>query len=178
MALALVTTVGGATSNSYATLAQVATVMDELLPVPEAWATATADRKNRALVKATRILDQRMAWRGERVDDTQALEWPRVGVPKPSGLYSYDSDEIPGPVTTAQARLALFLLEQDDAGTDPFAPADAAGIQAMDLGNELSLTFEKGATAASEGARFLANTIRPILGALCFAAGQPRTVRA
>lgn len=175
MALALVATVGSASANSYSTEAEVAAVMDELLPVPEAWDRADSDTRARAMVKATRILDA-LPWRGERVDDTQVLAWPRVDVPKPSGLYCYESDDIPAPVKDAQARLTLFLLEQLEANVDPFAPVEG-GIQAMDLGNELSMTFEKGATSITAGARFMASVIRPTLGHLCLAAGQPPVLR-
>lgn len=46
-----------------------------------AWAAATADAKAAALIQATQYLDTRYTFKGERLTDTQALEWPRQPVP-------------------------------------------------------------------------------------------------
>lgn len=175
MALTIVATVGSASANSYATEAECSAVADELLRPPMGWDRADGDRRARAMVRALRILDSCFDFPGDRVDATQALEWPRYPVPTPSGLTTYDSTEIPSPLKTAQARLAFYLLDQDNAGVDPFAPTEGGDLRSIDLGNELSMTFEPGTAQVSAGARFLASVIRLILGDLCYAA-QPRIV--
>lgn len=174
MALTLVTTVGSATANSYNTTAEIDAVAAELLPAPVTWDIQSTDIKARAMVQATRLID-RLPAPGDRVDDTQALAWPRAGVSRPSELDTYSTTAIPAPVKLAHARLSLYLVEQHALGLEPFAPAEG-GIQAITFGNELSMQFEAGATNASDGARFMAAVVRPILGPLCLAA-QPRLVR-
>lgn len=133
----LVTTVGGASSNSYVTLAQFNTYCEQRLNV-DAFDEAQADDKIRALLMATRRLD-RENWQGARAASTQALAWPRAGVIKPDGstvggsidslgagalfgyrggygIYAtgygeqYSSTEIPQPVKDAQCELALAYL--------------------------------------------------------------------
>lgn len=174
MALTLVATVGSASANSYSTTAELDTVADELLPAPEAWDRADSDTRARAMVKATRILDQ-FDFPGDRVDDTQALAWPRDEVWKPSELALYSTTAIPEPVKRAHALLTFYLLEQAELDLDPFAPTEG-GIRSMAFGNELEMQFEAGTTTQSYGARFLATVIRPTLGPLVYAS-QPRTVR-
>ena len=42
-----------------------------------AWATATAGQKDIALRRATQYIDARYTFRGQRVTEAQALQWPR-----------------------------------------------------------------------------------------------------
>jgi len=92
-----------------------------------AWASATTDAKNRALVTATQRLD-RERFLGARTDDTQALQWPRSGVRKPDTYINtyavgfpfritedyFDDDEIPDQVKRSQVELAVYLNNNVD----------------------------------------------------------------
>lgn len=75
-----------------------------------AWAALTESQKEAALRLATDYLTQtyRMRWAGSRVDDVQALDWPRNFVPRVDGSEAfYPSDAIPKELIFASAELAL-----------------------------------------------------------------------
>ena len=74
MAATIDATLGGASSNSYVTLAE-ANAYFETTPHSEHW-TESDDHKNRAIITATRYLDN-FDYYGERCSTTQALKWPR-----------------------------------------------------------------------------------------------------
>lgn len=125
MAATLVTTIGGASANSYVTLDEAETYLDTVLEA-DAWEAATAPRRTRALLQAARRL-QDENWIGERATSTQALAWPRFDASKPDssiGAYSYgykmfggrrgevySVTEIPERVKQAQIELALAYLD-------------------------------------------------------------------
>lgn len=173
MTLTLDATVGGASSNAYNTLAEITSAAERVLPVP-GWADVPTARRTLVAVMAGDLLD-RMRFIGDRVDETQAMEWPRSGVWNRRESALLDQDAIPAEVKLAHARLALWLADQDDS-IDPFQVQDADGVQSIDFGQELSMTFEKGAGKVSSGDRFLRDVIRPILGRLVLA-NQPNVVR-
>jgi hypothetical protein len=127
-------TVGGASANSYATLAEFATWAGERHPAT-AHEDAVDDERTRALISAARRLDVER-YKGVRVNETQALQWPRYGVEKPDLAYSvlsgavftestwYATDEIPGRIKRAQMELAYQILagnaSPDDTGLEGF----------------------------------------------------------
>jgi hypothetical protein len=129
MAIALVATVGGSTSNTYQTLADAQDIIDGLVLDADvtAWATATTDAKNRALYTAAQRLD-RERYLGARATDTQSMQWPRTGVRKPDTYINtyavgfpfristdyYTDTEIPTQIKQAQAVLAVFLNNNTD----------------------------------------------------------------
>lgn len=114
----LVATAGSTTANSYATVAEGDTYFDERLN-SAAWtgASVTTDTKERALIMATRRLDQE-TYAGNKTTTAQALEWPREYVVDKDG-EEYDSATIPTFVKEATFEMALRLL--NDATTDTFA---------------------------------------------------------
>lgn len=134
MAAAIVATVGDATANSYVTVAEFATWADERQPATS-HTSATADERIRALISATRRIDQE-DFKGVRVAGTQVLQWPRYGVPMPDLPYSvlsgamftestwYPTDEIPDRVKRAQMELAYQILagnaSPDNTGLEGF----------------------------------------------------------
>ena len=75
MPAAIDATVGGASANSYVTLAAADTYF-ETTPDSGTWIDKTTDQKNRALISATRWIDA-LSFYGDRCTDTQALKWPR-----------------------------------------------------------------------------------------------------
>jgi hypothetical protein len=120
MAITLVATVGGSTSNTYATLAEATTYFEGRLNVTD-WTGATTDEKNRALVMAARRLDQEV-WVSEKAASTQALKWPRWDAEDEDG-NSVGSDVIPQAIKDAQCELALAMLDSDlttDTGLEGF----------------------------------------------------------
>lgn len=121
-------TVAGVASNSYVTLAE-ADIYHESHLYADTWDDASDDRKNRALVMATRLLDTWFDWVGEVATIAQALLWPRASVPRPNrtlvmptGLWPWSSnanglfeatDAIPDRIKQATCDWARALLESD-----------------------------------------------------------------
>lgn len=101
-------TVGGASANSYITLARGDAIAEETLGVV-AWVAAatTDDLRNRALVMATRYMEQ-LQWIGTRTATTQSLAFPRTGLR--CGEKNYDDDEIPPEVEIGTFDLAEAIL--------------------------------------------------------------------
>ena len=129
MAVSIDATAGGASANSYLTLADAQAIVDGLVEDADvtAWASATTDQKNRALYTATQRLD-RERFLGARATDTQALQWPRTGVRKPDTYVNtyatgfpfrisddyFTDEEIPDQVKRAQVVLAVYLNNNKD----------------------------------------------------------------
>ena len=124
MAVTIDATVGGASANSYITLADANTFVEKLILDDDvsAWDGSSNDNKNRALVTAAIRID-RERFIGAQATDTQVLQWPRVGVRKPDKFVStymqgfpyrvttdyYTATEIPFQVKEAQVILAVYL---------------------------------------------------------------------
>jgi hypothetical protein len=129
MAITIDATVGGASANSYLTLADAQALIDGMVENDDvtAWASATTDQKNRALYTATQRID-RERFLGARVTDTQALQWPRTGVRKPDTYINtyaigfpfkittdyFTDTEIPDQIKQAQVVLAVYLNNNKD----------------------------------------------------------------
>lgn len=129
MAIALVATVGGNTSNTYLTLADAQLIVDGMVQDADvtAWGSATTDAKNRALYTAAQRLD-RERYLGARATDTQSMQWPRTGVRKPDTYINtyavgfpfrittdyFDDTEIPDQIKRAQVVLAVYLNNNPD----------------------------------------------------------------
>lgn len=135
-------TVAGASSNSYVTLAEFTTYVEEV-PSPSSTVTgASDDTKTRALIFATRVLD-RLRYLGLKSGGTQALQWPRYGVPDPDWPWqgtttsaiagAVDSTIIPTRVKRAQMRLAYLTLTGDfgvtESGLDGFEQVKVGPIE-------------------------------------------------
>lgn len=129
MAISIDATVGGASANSYLTLAAAELIVEGFVQDDDvtAWASATNDQKNRALYTAAQRLD-RERFLGARATDTQALQWPRTGVRKPDTYINtyavgfpfrittdyYTDTEIPDQIKKAQVVLAVYLNNNKD----------------------------------------------------------------
>lgn len=124
--MALDTTLGGVSSDSYVTLAQADTY--HLSRGREtAWADLDAEQKEPALREATAYLDARYQWRGVRNTSTQALGWPRAGVLIDG--YVCPTSSLPRQLTEACCELALKALTED-----LFADADAQYVESVTVG--------------------------------------------
>jgi len=113
MAATINATLKSATANSYVTLAEADTYF-ETVPSSTQWDNKTDDKKNRALISATRWIDT-LNFYGDRCDADQALSWPRNN-------YHVDRVElscsaIPNDIKYATYELANALANDTDAVT-------------------------------------------------------------
>lgn len=81
------------------------------------------DEQENYLMWATRLLDQRAAFRGSKAVSGSALRWPRVGVCDRDGI-AVDYQTIPEPIKAAVAEIAFHLATQ---GVDPSVPISTSG---------------------------------------------------
>lgn len=137
---------GLADSNSYVSLAE-ATAYHETNLYSADWPTDEEEQK-KALITATRILDQQYDWAGYKKLTTQALQWPRVRVPDPDSVgtivppafgypvYLLDT-VIPKPLKDAVLALALALI-----GSNPEVRPDSEGISSFSLSEVMSVSFD------------------------------------
>jgi hypothetical protein len=121
MAAAITATAKGATSNSYATLAEAESYMDARTGAAT-WDAAADDDKNRALIEATNRIEQHDFYGSPTASD-QRLKWPRVGTYDADGRY-WAQDTVPRVVQYAQFEVALALVNGDlefkDSGLEGF----------------------------------------------------------
>lgn len=106
MTVTVVATVGSDEANSYLTVAQGDAIANTMVATLK-WGTATTAEKGRALITATRYLDQ-LEWIGAKASSTQALAWPRSGAS--CGDKDYSDDVIPSEIGYATFDLADALL--------------------------------------------------------------------
>lgn len=105
----IVTTIGGATSNSYLTNTEADQYFEDRLDSSD-WGS-NEDDQNRALLMAAIRLNQE-EWTGSKADSDQALQWPRFSTTDRDG-FAIASNVIPISVKNAQAELALLMLKSD-----------------------------------------------------------------
>lgn len=74
------------------------------------WLTMTTTEKEQAIRRAVDYMGQvyRLQFSGTRVSDTQALDFPRINMPRIDGVSSYyPSDSIPREIVVANMELAI-----------------------------------------------------------------------
>ena len=96
---------GVADANSYASVAQADNYFASR-PRSSSWTPLTDDQKGQYLIHATRLLDASVIWSGEKVDDDQALQWPRH-------LDASLESEFPPNIPVALLELAYALIGKD-----------------------------------------------------------------
>lgn len=125
-------TIGGTAANSYATVEQATSYIDTLVPstMQDVWLDSSEEDQARALIMATRLLDQWFDWYGAISNLHQSLLWPRLGVMRPgvserqvsAGATNpwhtpfgtlFQSNELPPQLVEATAELARQLLAGD-----------------------------------------------------------------
>ena len=127
MSLTIISTAGAIDANSFCDRATAQLYFDGRL-YSDAWTDAADTDKDKALVSATNRLNQER-YKGMPTHTTQALVWPRWGVPNPEfeagnvgghGLgYGLgwgrwiDSTTIPDFMVAATCEFALVLLAED-----------------------------------------------------------------
>lgn len=113
--MALVTTVGDASANSYASLAEAATyVTNHRIPASTlaAWNLLADADKEKLMIHATQLLDRHIKWRGYIFGDVQSLSWPRSCATDRHGR-DIDSSVVPAFVKEFQIETALWILDQE-----------------------------------------------------------------
>jgi DnaT-like ssDNA binding protein len=122
--VALDSTVGGVSANSYVSQATATTYLTDKLSAAllASWTAASSGDKDSYLIAATVRLDTER-WMGSKVFFDQRLQWPRYGTYDPDGIV-YDHLVIPLPIEQATAELAYALL-----GTPTMM--DATGLDAF-----------------------------------------------
>lgn len=150
MAVTIDATVGGADANSFVLETEIIAYMNTRLN-RTGWATISGstctDDEKRGMIEATREISA-LTYKGERVNSTQALSWPREDCPNPDSpgidsvggetLGDYPSDEIPQRVKDATCELAFQFLK---AGTTDVASLDADVNKQAKVTGPLSTTF-------------------------------------
>ena len=150
----------------------------ELFPASERnpFLGASGEDQDRCLLAAARAIDELAPWlEGTRVDEVQALEFPRDGIYQKDGVTLYLATVMPSPVKRAQSILAAYIAKNTTG--NPFGPAKHAGLSSVAFGSELSMSFESGASSTPTGQRVMAQIVMPILGSALVRTRQPRVVR-
>jgi hypothetical protein len=156
--MALDATPGGVLSNSYVSVAQATIFLGERLAV-EAWYTPHLEapvtlqqRREAALMQATRLLDEQVGWYGMPATTTQALAWPQVGQEDAWGR-PVDAVSVPVNVQRATTYYALTLLEAEEllfATTQAVATGEGR-IKTLKMG-ETTITYQDEGQAATSTA--------------------------
>jgi hypothetical protein len=147
--MALDTTPGAATQNSYATLLEFEAYAENRLPVVQSVLDATDAQKEAALIHAARALDANFTWTGSAVDAVQALTWPRSGMQTRNGFDIAESGaaSITQPLKDAQCEWAYQML----AGSNFIADNEAAkqGVASVRAGS-VAVSFQSKGTSVED----------------------------
>jgi hypothetical protein len=165
------TTVAGASANSYCTVAFADSYHEDSL-YGSAWVDVAEDQKVRALLTATRLLDEQYEFVGSATTSTQALKWPRFGVYDQGGNsfgvlgihgYLVSSTEIPLRLQQATAELGKWLLASDRSAE----PKDAEGVRRLVAG-PVEVEFKDG----NRGRPLIPEAVRAMLRVWITGGGQ------
>jgi hypothetical protein len=144
--MAIDTTVGGASANSWASLAEFKTYRDYRLPASVAVSAATDSQIEAALIVACRNINANFAWTGVAVDDVQALTWPRKGMQTRNG-FTIPTTTNPKDLKDAQCEMAFQILDGANlVADDAAAKANVLGVKA----GSVSVQFQQTNTSTSE----------------------------
>jgi len=169
MTITVVATVGSASANSYLTVAEGDGIADLYLGTLN-WTSASTDNKGRALIMATRYLDE-LTYIGEKVTTTQALLWPRTDAS--CGDWTVTTTEVPQPIRQATFDLAEALL-----GDSTLLSAAGAGSSELIPGipnanlrrarvDVIDVEFNSVQQAESKNALNVVPHLKQVLGCLC-----------
>ena len=141
--MALVTTISGTTSDSYATLAEADSLLADRQWFSTTWDAFSDAVKEKWLREATRSLDRLHPWYGDRSEDDQRLAFPRdIG-----DATIYPSDEMHRNIKEAQIELAILLQAKQDStsGDIEYRAETAVGA----LGGTVSVSYQNRSDADS-----------------------------
>lgn len=151
--MALDTTPGSATGNSFATVAEFKTYRDNRLPAVT-WAVAASDPVIEvALIMGGRLMNSMFDWTGTAVDAVQAMTWPRVGMATRNGypIPTSGASSYPQALKDAQCEFALQLGAGDRVSDND---AIKQGITSVKAGS-VAVTFKDVTENTSESVDML-----------------------
>jgi len=161
MAVVLNTIAADPEANAYCSLEEAEALMQGH-PFSTRWDAATADMRRRALVLATRLLDDSMTWDGDPTTYEQKLQWPRMGCVTRTGDELAD-DSIPEAVREATVELARLVLVSDRSLDNE---AQAAGLTSLSAAG-ISMSFK-----ANAGSKPIPDAVARMLAHLGAVAGS------
>lgn len=91
MALIVETGAVIANANSYVSLVEADAYFEVDMAFTAAWTALEDDVKEAYLMWATRVLDQKVTWKGCKTVETSSLRWPRTGVYDRDGIVVQDN---------------------------------------------------------------------------------------
>jgi len=174
MPVTVTATVGSASANSYLTVAAADDLANLYLGTLN-WASATTDNKGRALIMATRYLDE-LTWIGSKASTTQSLLWPRTDAE--CGDWSFTNAEIPQPIKQATFDLAEYLLGDGNAlsGAGTGSSELIPGIPNANLKRArvdvIDVEFNSTGQADSKTALNVVPHLSQVLGCLCISSAS------
>lgn len=137
MAVTLVTTVGGADSNAYPTIAVADAYLEACLSFFETWDAMDDEEKSARIVSASRAID-RFNYRSPKLDSDQAMRFPVED--------QDDTDIIPPEVIAATCEMIMHQYRVQSGATGQASrdidSVDVDGVVAVEFGRELSQTEE------------------------------------
>jgi hypothetical protein len=142
MALVLVATPGAANANSYCTAAEGDAYHDGHL-YATSWTSATLATKEAALVMATRLLDVEVLWYAFASLETQALQWPRIGLLDFIERNLIGDEVIPQRLKDITSELARQLIAADRTADDQ---VETKGLTSLRVGS-IALSFKESVSA-------------------------------
>jgi len=156
MAVTLVATIGGSTSNSYVTLAEADTYMEGVPWFNATWDALTDAVKNSRILQAARAID-RFNFQGAKYLDDQAMEFPRTITDQ-----STDAGGMPQKVKDAQCELIIWQYQHMDSST---GEADKE-LSELGLGkSEISLKWAQNKSPENNLAGGMPESVRALLRA-------------
>ena len=138
-------TVGGLASNSYLTLDQALAIAEIVLsgPAYQAFLNQATDDRSVCLMRATRMIERSFEWSGYKVDDDQALAWPRYSgadIAGSSNTLIYGQTTIPVDVLDATVMLASYIAQG-------YTETDSLGSPATNIKlGPISIAFDSNKT--------------------------------
>ena len=172
MAATINATLKSATANSYVTLAEADSYF-ETVPDSTTWDNKTDDQKNRALISATRWIDNQVFY-GDRCDTEQALSWPRNN-------YHVDRVELTCSVIPADIKYATYELARalaDDTESITGSTGDTGLYEAVKLGDlEVKYNTASQATGTVNNVFDVYPWLQSYLGAYCLGGSGSYQVR-
>jgi hypothetical protein len=141
-----------ANANSYASVTDCDTYVENRAYGRTEWTAKSADDKARCLITATLLIDSLFEFSGYLTSITQVLKWPRNFAHNPDASQSrirnalagtdgayFEGNEIPAILVRATCEQALML-----ALSDRTAPASNEGISSVEIFQAIKVQFERG----------------------------------
>jgi hypothetical protein len=126
--MSLDTTIGGTSADSYIALAAWEAYV--LANITATALSGTDAAKEISLRRAAQVLNRKWRWQGTKVNENQAMQWPRHTTVIVDG-WTFTSEEIPQAIQDAQAELA-YLIHVD--GLDAFATVTGGAAKRVKAG--------------------------------------------